>query len=85
MEKRCRGKWNPNMLTDYCWTLVRETPTDDYKRQNESLMLHLFLRWILYIDTIFTFLTVYSNFKNILIFFLKVVFEFIHFSLKSGR
>jgi hypothetical protein len=72
------------MLADYCWTLVRETPTDDYEKQNECLMLHLFFRWILYTDTIFTFLPVYSNFKNILI-FLNVVFEFKPFSLKGGR
>jgi hypothetical protein len=26
MEKRYSGKWNPNLLADYCWKLVRETP-----------------------------------------------------------
>jgi hypothetical protein len=31
-EKRYSGKWNPNMLADYCWTLVRETPTGEQKR-----------------------------------------------------
>jgi hypothetical protein len=40
----------------------------------------------LYRDTIFTFWTVHSNSKNILIFFIKnVVLGFIPFSLKTGR
>jgi hypothetical protein len=34
-ENRYSGKWNPNMLADYCWTLVRETPTE-YKRQKTT-------------------------------------------------
>jgi hypothetical protein len=36
MEKRYSGKWNPYMLADYCWTLVRETPTEEYKRQRRQ-------------------------------------------------
>jgi hypothetical protein len=31
-KKRYSGKWNANLLADYCWTLVRETPTEEYKR-----------------------------------------------------
>jgi hypothetical protein len=26
-EKLYSGKWNPDMLADKCWRLVRETPT----------------------------------------------------------
>jgi len=33
MEKRYQGKWNCAMLTDYCWTLARDAPTMEYKRQ----------------------------------------------------
>ena len=33
MEKRYQGKWNPSMLADYCWTLVRVDPAAEYKRQ----------------------------------------------------
>ena len=33
MEKRYQGKWNPSMLADYCWTLVRDDPAAEYKRQ----------------------------------------------------
>jgi hypothetical protein len=33
MEKRYQGKWNCAMLTDYCWTLTRDAPTMEYKRQ----------------------------------------------------
>jgi hypothetical protein len=35
-KKRYRGKWNPNMLADYCWTLVRETLTEEQKRQKAT-------------------------------------------------
>jgi hypothetical protein len=31
MEKRYEGKWNPSMLGDYCWTLIREASDSDYK------------------------------------------------------
>ena len=33
MEKRYSGKWNENMLADYCWTLQRETSEESYKRK----------------------------------------------------
>jgi hypothetical protein len=32
-KKRYSGRWNPDMLAHNCWTLVRETPTEEYKRQ----------------------------------------------------
>jgi hypothetical protein len=32
-EKRYQGKWNSAMLSDYCWTLARDAPTMEYKRQ----------------------------------------------------
>jgi len=33
IEKRYQGNWNCAMLADYCWTLARDTPTMEYKRQ----------------------------------------------------
>lgn len=33
IEKRYTGKWSPNMLADYCWTLIRDTPRSSYKRK----------------------------------------------------
>jgi len=33
MEKRYQGKWDCAMLADYCWTLERDDPTVEYKRQ----------------------------------------------------
>ena len=33
MEKRYQWKWNCAMLADYCWTLARDAPTIEYKRQ----------------------------------------------------
>ena len=32
IEQRRSGKWNPNMLADYCWSLIGETPNGEYKR-----------------------------------------------------
>jgi hypothetical protein len=36
MEQRYNGKWNPNMLPDYCWSLLRETPTGEYETQKKT-------------------------------------------------
>mgnify|MGYP003623502640 CR=1 FL=1 len=37
MEKRYQGKWNPNMLADYCWTIKRDAPQAKYKRKSKFL------------------------------------------------
>jgi hypothetical protein len=34
------GKWSPNMLDDYCWNFIRETPTGKSKRQKK-------MKWVL--------------------------------------
>jgi hypothetical protein len=33
MEKRYQGKWSSSMLTDYCWTVTKDSPGLAYKRQ----------------------------------------------------
>jgi len=33
MEKGYQRKWDCAMLADYCWTLARDAPTVEYKRQ----------------------------------------------------
>ena len=33
MERRYQRKWNPAMLADYCWNVVRDDPDVEYKRQ----------------------------------------------------
>ena len=33
MERRYQGKWSLAMLADFCWTLRRDAPTNEYKRQ----------------------------------------------------
>jgi hypothetical protein len=33
MEKRYQGKWSCAMLVHYCWTLARNVPSMEYKRQ----------------------------------------------------
>jgi hypothetical protein len=37
MEERYQGKWSKSMLADYCWTLIRESPATEYKRQAKRL------------------------------------------------
>ncbi|CAH2088759.1 unnamed protein product [Euphydryas editha] len=32
-EKRYRGKWEPSILSEYCWSIVRETPESSYTRK----------------------------------------------------
>jgi hypothetical protein len=36
VEKPYSGKWNPTMLADCCWSLIREKPTDELKRQKKT-------------------------------------------------
>ncbi|GFV14773.1 uncharacterized protein TNCV_3959831 [Trichonephila clavipes] len=33
-EKRYQGKWNANMLADYCWIIKMDTPQAKYKRKS---------------------------------------------------
>jgi hypothetical protein len=32
--KKYSGKWSLNILADYCWSLISETPAGEYKRQS---------------------------------------------------
>jgi hypothetical protein len=41
MEKRFNGKWSPNVLADWSWSLTRETPSGEYKRQKKR-------QWVFY-------------------------------------
>jgi hypothetical protein len=34
MERRYQGRWNVNMMGDYCWTLHREIPENSHKRKS---------------------------------------------------
>jgi hypothetical protein len=34
MEKRYQGKWSVNMLSDYCWSIIRDVPETSYKRMS---------------------------------------------------
>jgi hypothetical protein len=35
MERRYRGRWNVNMMGDYCWMLHREIPETSHKRKSK--------------------------------------------------
>jgi hypothetical protein len=34
MERRYQGRWNVNMMGDYCWTLHREIPETSHNRKS---------------------------------------------------
>ena len=36
IEKKYSRKWSPYILTDSCWSLIRETPAYEYKRQKKT-------------------------------------------------
>ena len=36
MERRYQGKWSPNMLADYCWSMKRDNPKAKYSRKSSS-------------------------------------------------
>lgn len=42
IEKRYQEKLNPAKLTDYCWLLIRETPTTEYNRQTKKIQKEAF-------------------------------------------
>jgi hypothetical protein len=36
METRYQGRWNVNMMEDYCWLLHRDDPQAKYKRKSNK-------------------------------------------------
>ena len=43
MEKIYQGKWNCAMLADCCWTLARDAPTVECKRQANEKNIYIIL------------------------------------------
>jgi hypothetical protein len=43
IERRYQGKWNCAMLADCRWTLAREAPTIEYKKQAKRKKKHDFV------------------------------------------
>ncbi|XP_032457706.1 serine/arginine repetitive matrix protein 4-like [Nasonia vitripennis] len=37
MENRYQGRWNVNMMADFCWTLKRDIKTNNKKRKRNPL------------------------------------------------
>jgi hypothetical protein len=35
-EKQYQGKWNVNMLSDYCWIIIRDVPETNYKWKSSA-------------------------------------------------
>lgn len=34
LERRYQGFWDENMMGDYCWSILRETDVNVYKKKN---------------------------------------------------
>jgi len=39
MEGRYKGKWSTSMITDYCWTLMRDSPNFTFNQQAKKAWL----------------------------------------------
>ena len=56
MESNYQGKWNPGMMGDFCWMLLRDTPEAKYTRSSKKTQFWLsVVLWIVsskYIDSI---------------------------------
>jgi hypothetical protein len=39
IQGRYKGKWNPSMLADYCWTLMCDSPNSTFNRQAKKARL----------------------------------------------
>ncbi|GBM83394.1 hypothetical protein AVEN_242129-1 [Araneus ventricosus] len=37
-EKRFSGRWNRSMLAEYCWSVIRDTQSDAYKRKRPKFI-----------------------------------------------
>ena len=36
MESNYQGKWNPGMMGDFCWMLLRDIPEEKYTRSKKT-------------------------------------------------
>ena len=36
IERRCQGRWNINMLADYCWMLKQEVPEITHRKRKQE-------------------------------------------------
>ncbi|GBN32598.1 hypothetical protein AVEN_1725-1 [Araneus ventricosus] len=42
-EKRFSRQWNRSMLAEYCWSVIRDTPSDAYKRKRPKKIILVFV------------------------------------------
>ena len=47
MESNYQGKWNPGMMGDFCWMLLRDIPEAKYTRSSKKT--HFWLSVVLWI------------------------------------
>ena len=40
MESRYKGKWSPSMLSNFCWTLMHDSPNSTFSWQVKKAQLH---------------------------------------------
>jgi hypothetical protein len=39
VERRYQGRWDVNMMADYCWSIAREDPSRDHSRTSRTQIL----------------------------------------------
>ncbi|GBM40646.1 hypothetical protein AVEN_111278-1 [Araneus ventricosus] len=42
-EKRFSGRWNRSMLAEYCWSVIRDTQSDAYKKKTAKKIILVFV------------------------------------------
>ena len=47
MESNYQGKWNPGMMGDFCWMLLRDIPEAKYTRSKKTLFWLSVVLWIM--------------------------------------
>jgi hypothetical protein len=46
IDRRHQGRWNINMLADYCWTLEREVPEIAHRRKGARITFTTKKQWL---------------------------------------
>jgi hypothetical protein len=41
VERRYQGRWDVNMMADYCWSIARDDPTREHSRTSRTHKLYV--------------------------------------------
>src|SRR6218665_486039 len=43
MKERYQGRWDSNLMADYCWALMRDIPEAVYQRSSKNTFMQLYI------------------------------------------